>query len=349
MGQLDAMVDAILKELQARQHYLNNEEIKTIYYGGGTPSMLKSHHIARIQEEIYKLHKVDDHAEITFECNPDDLSIDYLTILKERGINRLSVGIQSFEEEELKKLNRAHTAVEAENCIRNAKNAGFSNISIDLIYGLPKTTISYWKKQIEKAIALGVTHISAYCLTIEDKTTFGSWLKKGKIKPLSDNKSLAQFKLLVSALTSNHFEHYEISNFALQRFVSKHNSAYWLGEKYLGIGPSAHSYNGSSRQWNIANNSQYIKKMSQNITVSEVEVLSDKDRFNEYLLTRLRTKWGIEKKSLKELSISLYRSIELVLAKQVQVGHLTETTTHFFITEKGKFLADNITSDLFVI
>ncbi|MFK8045712.1 MAG: radical SAM family heme chaperone HemW [Crocinitomicaceae bacterium] len=348
-GQLDDMVDSILLELEQRKFYLNNEEIKTIYYGGGTPSLLQDTHINLIQKKIYDLHPVVKDVEITFECNPDDLSIEYLTVLKKRGVNRLSIGIQSFEESELQKLNRAHTAIEAEKCIQSAHNIGFKNITIDLIYGLPKSTIFYWKNQIEKALALGVKHISAYCLTFEEKTAFGTWLQKGKIKPLSDEKSLAQFKLLVAQLKNNQFEHYEISNFALDGFISRHNSAYWLGEKYLGIGPSAHSYDGKSRQWNIANNPQYIKRINEESTVSEREVLSEKDKFNEYLLTRLRTKWGIEKNFLNQLSASLSGSIEPILADQKEMGHIKETNSHFFITEKGKFLVDNITSKLFVI
>lgn len=325
------------------------DTIDTVYYGGGTPSVLKVAHIKQIQSTIYQFFKVSKAVEITFECNPDDLSESYLMMLKNEGINRLSIGVQSFDEKELTNLNRAHSAAEAEASIITAQSIGINNITIDLIYGLPNSDIDYWKDQINKALELNVKHISAYCLTFEEKTTFGNWLKKGKIAPLSDEKNLTQFQHLVSALKANDFEHYEISNFALDGYISKHNSAYWLGSKYLGVGPSAHSYNGATRRWNMANNITYIKNINNNIKIYEEEFLSNKDVFNEYILTRLRTKWGIEKVYLEEKFPEYFSKIESKIIQFKKSDHISETETYFYITEKGKFIADYITSELFVI
>lgn len=346
---LNDMVNAILSEIKLRKTYLDGEVINTIYYGGGTPSILKSEHIQQIQQAINSNFKVAKPVEVTFECNPDDLSKNYLTMLNSHGINRLSIGVQSFDNTELTKLNRAHTSKEAENAIQTAQSVGIQNITIDLIYGLPNSDLDYWKRQIDQALKLGIKHISAYCLTFEEQTAFGNWLKKGKISPLSDEKNLAQFQYLVSALKAGHFEHYEISNFAIDSYISKHNSAYWLGEKYLGIGPSAHSFNGTSRQWNISNNPTYIKNMGEDKPFFQKEVLSDKDIFNEYILTRLRTKWGLEKNYLSIEFPQYNNKIKVKLDSFKQSNQITETDTHYYLTEKGKFIADHITSELFMI
>ena len=345
----DTLVNTIVLELKRRKQYLGDSIIKTIYYGGGTPSLLTDSQIDKIQSSIYQCYEVASDVEITFECNPDDLSKSYLQILKNRGINRLSIGVQSFEEAVLKKLNRAHSAKEAKNCISLAQEMGFENITIDLMYGLPDTSITYWQNQIDIAVGSGVKHISAYCLTYEAKTAFGDWLKKGKIIPLTDEHSLEQFKALISSLKVAGFEHYEISNFSIEGYISIHNSNYWLGEKYLGIGPSAHSFNGKSRQWNVSSNAQYVQKINDNASFFEIESLSSKDKFNEYILTRLRTKWGLEKSFLTAEFNELAASIEKTLIEHIHSGYISETSTHYFITEKGKFIADHITSELFVI
>lgn len=343
------MVNAIISEIRIRRAYLDEDIINTIYYGGGTPSVLQAKHIQQIQYAIKTTFEIAENAEVTFECNPDDLSKNYLTMLKNHGINRLSIGIQSFDDSELKKLNRAHTSKEAESAIQIAQSIGIQNITIDLIYGLPNTDLIYWKRQVNQALKLGVKHISAYCLTFEEKTAFGNWVKKGKISPLSDEKNLIQFQHLVSALKTMHFEHYEISNFAMDGYISKHNSAYWLGKKYLGLGPSAHSFNGISRQWNISNNLIYLKNINANIPFFEEEFLNRKDIFNEYILTRLRTKWGLDKKHLSFQFSEFYTKMVIKLNTFKQSAHISETNTHYYLTEKGKFIADHITSDLFII
>jgi len=347
--QLEKMVDSILKEIESRKHYLGSTAIETIYYGGGTPSLLAEKHIKQIQDSIYHHFKVVDDVEVTLECNPDDLLESYLKSLKKVGVNRLSIGVQSFDEDQLKKLNRAHNATEAKNAIRLAHKLGFHNITIDLMYGLPGTDIEYWTNQISEVLSLKIKHISAYCLTFEEKTAFGKWLKTGKILPLNDEKNLDQFKLLVQSLKNEGFEHYEISNFSLDGYISKHNSAYWLGNTYMGVGPSAHSFDGLSRQWNLANNPRYIKNVSENVKHYEEEVLTKKDHYNEYILTRLRTKWGLEKEYLESSFHDYLKISRPVFSKFIDSGDIIETRTHFYITEKGKFIADHITSDLFVI
>ncbi len=344
------MVDAICKEIELKKDYLNsNEIIKTIYFGGGTPSFISDNYFLQIIKSITQYYQIDSDIEFTVECNPDDLTKEKLLFYKKVGVNRLSIGIQSFDDNQLEFMNRAHNANEAENCVRIAQQLGFNNITIDLIYGLPKTDLHYWQNQIEKAINLGVNHISAYCLTIEPKTVFGSQFKKGKLNPATDDKSNAEFELLIKVLKKNGFEQYEISNFAKKGYISKHNSSYWLGEQYIGIGPSAHSFNGNTRQWNIANNHTYIKALSNHTSFFKTEVLSIENRFNEHILTRLRTKWGIDLNQLKQISEHHLKSIYPLLkqfetSKDITINHGTVT-----LTEKGKHLADYITAELFVV
>lgn len=342
------MVESICQELIQKKEYLNNELIKTIYFGGGTPSILSSEFLEEIVNTIYLSYKIVDNVEFTFECNPDDLNSEKLKDLKKLGVNRLSIGIQSFEDEQLQFMNRAHNSNEASNCVKLAQDNGFSNITIDLIYGLPNTSLDYWKKQIEKAIDLNVNHISAYCLTIEEKTVFGNWYKTGKLKLVEDEYSLTQFELLQSELKNNGFEHYEISNFSRNGFISKHNSAYWLGEKYIGIGPSAHSFNGDSRQWNVANNIKYINGFKNKVDTFEIENLSSSDKFNEYILTRLRTKWGVNLEDLflindENKNQTLEKINKFIISKDLELAENT-----IYITQKGKFIVDHISSELFI-
>lgn len=342
------MVEAICSELNIRKSYLNNERINTIYFGGGTPSVLNLDDLTKIVSQINKEFNVADDIEFTFECNPDDLSEQKLLELKAIGVNRLSIGIQSFENDQLEFMNRAHNANEAETCLKLAKKIGFDNITIDLIYGLPNTEESYWKSQIEKALSFNVPHISAYCLTIEKNTTFGHLYDKGKLNPLSDELSLNQFKLLQSELLAAGYEHYEISNFAKPKGVSKHNSAYWLGEKYLGVGPSAHSYNGKTRRWNLAHNINYIKAVNENKQFFEIETLSAKDEFNEFLLTRLRTKWGVDLDDL----FSIYSNPKIETLNRIKTFEDSKDVevrdNVLYLTNQGKFIADFITAELFV-
>ena len=342
------MTKAICLELEDRRQYLERDLIKTIYFGGGTPSILPLNDLKLIINTVYENYQVESDLEFTFEANPDDLTEQKLIDLKSVGINRLSIGIQSFDNDQLVFMNRAHNSLEANNCVQLAQKHGFDNITIDLIYGLPDTDESYWNKQVQKAIDLNVNHISAYCLTIEDKTVFGNWYKKGKLKPLADEDGLKQFRLLQSELNNVGFDHYEISNFSKDGFISKHNSAYWLGEKYLGIGPSAHSYNGPSRQWNIANNITYIRALSDKTSYFEVEVLTQKDKFNEYVLTRLRTKWGVNILDLFEICPFAQSGTQKRINAFVLNGDLELNLNVITLSQQGKFIADYISSELFI-
>jgi oxygen-independent coproporphyrinogen-3 oxidase len=342
------MTEAICIELELKKNYLNKETIKTIYFGGGTPSFISNSDFLTITNKIKNSYQIDVNIEFSIECNPDDLTGDKLKFYKSIGVNRLSVGIQSFNENQLLFMNRAHTANEAENCIKLAQQNGFDNITIDLIYGLPGSDEFYWRTQIDKALSLNINHISAYCLTIEPKTVFGNLFKKGKLQSADDDKSNTEFNLLIESLKDNGFEQYEISNFAKDGYISKHNSAYWLGEKYIGIGPSAHSYNGQSRQWNVANNFKYIKALTNRKKYFEVEVLDIDNLFNEYILTRLRTKWGINLDELNEISPQHLKLIQNVLNGFIKSGDINKKNQIITLTEKGKYLADYITGELFV-
>jgi oxygen-independent coproporphyrinogen-3 oxidase len=342
------VVDSICQELIQKKEYLKGEEIKTIYFGGGTPSIIKTELLQQIVNTISLTFDIVDDVEFTFECNPDDLNVEKLKDLKELGVNRLSIGIQSFENEQLEFMNRAHNSDEALNCVQLAQDNGFSNITIDLIYGIPNAPLNYWEKQIQKALELNVNHISAYCLTIEDKTVFGNWFKAGKLKLVEDEESLDQFKMLQSELNKNGYEHYEISNFSKNGFISNHNSAYWLGENYIGIGPSAHSYNGESRQWNVANNIKYINGFKNKITTFEIEELSQVDRFNEFILTRLRTKWGVDLESLFLIDNNHKKQTLKTIDKFVKNNDLELIDNSVYITQQGKFIVDYISSELFI-
>lgn len=343
-------VKTILLEIDQRINYLPNKTIETIYFGGGTPSLLSEKESFVILEKIYKLYNVSKHAEITFECNPDDLSDEKLKELKRLEANRLSIGLQSFDEEELVWMNRAHTAKESESSVKRAQDKGFENITIDLIYGSKFSNITNWKKTLDKAIALDVKHISSYNLTIEEKTKLGHDLKVKKEVAIDDEKSSEMFLEMIDRLEKNNFIQYEISNFGKEGFFSKHNSNYWKGEHYLGLGPSAHSFDGSSRQWNIANNNQYIKLVSEKRNAYfEKEILTEKERFNEYILTSLRTIWGIDLIYLKTNFNSDF--VKLFLTQvETYIKHesVIANDATYTLTEKGKLLADKIASDLFV-
>jgi len=342
------MVDSICEELIQKKDYLKGEKIKTIYFGGGTPSIIKTELLEKIVKTIYSMFEIVNDVEFTFECNPDDLNNEKLKDLKGLGVNRLSIGIQSFENEQLEFMNRAHNANEALNCVQLAQDNGFSNITIDLIYGIPNAPQDYWEKQIEKALKLNVNHISAYCLTIEEKTVFGNWYKTGKLKLEEDESSLDQFKMLQSELHKNGYEHYEISNFSRNGFISNHNSAYWLGENYIGIGPSAHSFNGESRQWNVANNIKYINGFKNNTPTFEIENLSQSDRFNEFILTRLRTKWGVNLDELFLIEDKHKKQTLKLIDNFIENNNLQLIDNTIYITQQGKFIVDYISSELFI-
>jgi len=346
----EALVKTILTEIDVRHDYLKDKNIQTIYFGGGTPSLLSEKETFLILEKIYKLYNVSKDAEITLECNPDDLSDDKLKELKRLEINRLSIGLQSFDEEELVWMNRAHTAKESEASVKRAQDRGFENITIDLIYGSKFSNLANWKKTLDNAIALDVKHISSYNLTIEEKTKLGHDYKVKKEIAIDEEKSSDMFIEMIDRLEKNNFIHYEISNFGKEGFFSSHNSNYWKGEHYLGLGPSAHSFDGLSRQWNVANNNVYIKKLSEKTyDFFEKEILTEKERFNEYVLTSLRTIWGIDLIYLKANFNSDYiktflNQVDIYIKQQ----HIVVKQDTYTLTEKGKLLADKIASELFM-
>ena len=344
----DLMIKSMVKEIDVHCNFTDTA-IETIYFGGGTPSILGIQDIDTLLNKIKKTFLVVNEPEITFEANPDDLTSEKLRELKNAGINRLSIGIQSFHDDDLLLMNRAHSCDQAINSIKLAQEEGFSNISIDLIYGLPGLSASNWSANIQNAIDLNVQHISAYCLTIEKKTVFYNWHESNKIILPDDQQTLDQFVVLTDLLVANGFEHYEISNFGKQGYYSKHNSNYWLQEKYLGIGPSAHSFNGQSRMWNVRNNNQYIKAIAEKTTFYDQETLTPRDHFNEYILTRLRTKWGINKVELKDRHQTYYAILKKQMKKWLDQKMVLENDTFFVLSPSGKFIADRIISDLFII
>jgi len=347
MKKKDEMVLALVKEIQLRKEEFKEEVVETIYFGGGTPSRLLIEDIQLQIAAIYENYKVVENPEITLEANPDDLSEDYLINLKQIGINRLSIGIQSFFEEDLQMMNRAHNSEEAKKCLETATKY-FDNISLDLIYGIPGMSNDKWKQNIETALSFNIPHISSYALTVEPKTALNKLIQTGKIAEPKDEVASEHFNIFVETLEANGFVHYELSNFGKPDYFSKNNSAYWLGKKYIGIGPSAHSYDGISRSWNIANNLLYLKSIQENKLPNEMEILSVADRYNEYIMTGLRTIWGV---SLDRIQAEFGQKYLDYLLKQGQKfiddellfikGNILKPTS------KGKFLADGIASDLF--
>jgi oxygen-independent coproporphyrinogen-3 oxidase len=342
------LVNAICTELSLRKEYLQPNIYNTIYFGGGTPSLLTKDELTQIFDEIGKNFRMKENAEITIECNPDDLTEEKLSELKSAGINRLSVGLQSFDDAELKWMNRAHNAKESEECIKRAQDKGFDNITIDLIYGSKFQTPKSWELTLQKAIELNVQHISAYNLTVEEKTALGNAVNKGIELATDDEKSSEEFLFMIDFLEANGFEHYEISNFAKEGFESKHNSNYWKGHHYLGIGPSAHSFNGLTRQWNISNNNVYVKEVNANGSYFETELLSTQNRFNEYVLTGLRTKWGCDVKMIEKLFGEKYLNhFKTEIEKYIPEFAISNEQI-FTLTKKGRLFADKIAMEMFV-
>jgi len=349
MKKKDEMVLALAKEIQMRKNEFENEVVETIYFGGGTPSRLPIADLRLQMDSIYKNYKVAQNPEITLEANPDDLSEEYIIALSKIGINRLSIGIQSFFEDDLTTMNRAHSSAEARKCLEIATQY-FDNISLDLIYGIPGMSNEKWKQNIETALSFGIPHISSYALTVESKTALNKLIQTGKIAKPSDEVAEAHFQILVETLEKNGFIHYELSNFGKENYFSKNNSAYWLGKKYIGIGPSAHSYDGVSRSWNVSNNSIYLKSLEENKLPNEIEILSKTDRYNEYIMTGLRTIWGV---SLDRIATEFGNDYLDYLQKQAQKfindGLLFIDNNILKPTPKGKFLTDGIASDLFLV
>lgn len=341
------MIDAMLREIGLRKQELEGERISTIYFGGGTPSLLPAEQLNALLGTIRDTFDCVEAPECTLEANPDDITEAKVQEWKAAGINRLSVGIQSFDEMDLRWMNRAHSAEQGLDCIHIAQAGGITNISLDLMYGLPEMDNDRWLKQIRQAIALDVTHISAYCLTVETKTALHKLVQQQKIVPASNEAQGEQFELLVSTLKAAGIHQYEISNFAKEGFISQHNSNYWRGVPYLGIGPSAHSFDGKSRSWNIASNKEYIRRINAGESWLETELLTGKDQFNELLLTGLRTIWGVDLVQLGKLH-QLSAAFEKTLEEYSTKGWITANGNQLVLTEAGKLWADAIAQDLFV-
>ena len=343
------LVAALCREMALQQQYLSGREVNTVYFGGGTPSLLTAEELQQLLEALHRHFQIAPDAEITLEANPDDLTPEKLAALVASPVNRLSIGIQSFHGPHLQLMNRAHNATEAATCVQDAQAAGFDNISIDLIYGVPAPDHTLWQEDMARAFALGVQHLSCYALTIEPKTAFGNWTRKGRFLPAGEDFVAEQFEMLLEQMHLHGFEQYEISNFCRPGFHSRHNSNYWRGVPYLGLGPSAHSYSGTARQHNIASNAAYLRAISEGMVPATLDQLSAEDNANEYILTSLRTSWGCDLAQLqREHGIDLQARHQSRLARYTAGGFLQTEGQVVRLTDKGKLLADQIATDLFV-
>lgn len=341
-------MEAICKELHQKAALLNKQTIHTIYFGGGSPSILNTNQLKKIVSCIQSLTDTSQVIEMTLEANPDDMHPEKLSDWLQLGFNRLSIGIQSFRDADLLLMNRAHNQEQAIKGIQLAQKIGFNNISIDLIYGIPGLSHTEWLNNIAIAIALKVPHVSSYCLTVEPKTVLAYQINNKLLPELDDEQANEQFILLIDQLAANGIDQYEISNFAKKGYESKHNSAYWSGVHYIGIGPGAHSYNGTHRTWNLSNNQLYKQAIDKHSVYEETEELSPFDRYNEYLMTGLRTREGIDKhrlsKLIADLPIQTYKS---GFSKWINEGKIIETNTHYFLSKDARFFADGIAAALF--
>lgn len=345
----EAMVGALIKELELRKAEFASEEVHTIYFGGGTPSVLEASEIDRILSAVRSHYIVISEPEITLEANPDDLSRERIRELAASSINRLSIGVQSFFEADLRMMNRAHNAQEAETCITLATEF-FDNVSIDLIYGIPGMTNESWLANLEKALGFGVPHISSYALTVEPRTALKALIDKGEIPPVDDTLAAGHYRILCESLREAGYINYEFSNFGKQGFFSRNNMAYWQGRKYIGIGPSAHSYDGIRRGWNVGNNTKYIKSIAKGVLPMETEVLNPTDRYNEYIMTGLRTIWGVSLADIQEHFGGEFHAYLMEQAtEKIKSGLLQLESDYLTITPKGKFLSDGIAADLFMV
>jgi oxygen-independent coproporphyrinogen-3 oxidase len=343
-------LDALLKEITLRRNYLESEKVNTIYFGGGTPSLLSAEELKRIMDVLYAVSEVEPEAEITFEANPDDVDALRLSTWKENGVNRLSIGIQSFFKEDLLWMNRAHTELQAKECINLAKQAGFHNMSIDLIYGTPTLTDDRWLHNLQTAVSMNIPHLSCYALTVEPGTALDSMTRKKKVQLVNNDDQARQFLLMTEFLCSNGYEHYEISNFSLPGKRSRHNSSYWSGANYIGLGPSAHSFKAASRQWNVANNALYIKSLAAGQLPFEQEFLSASQQFNEYVMTSLRTMEGSDVEVVRrKFGDEVADDLEKNVAKFVERGWMRKQNGMLILSEEGKLFADGIAAELFAL
>jgi len=342
------MLLAMQQEVSLQASFLSGESVDSVYFGGGTPSLLDADDLLRLMDTVVTHFDIRGDAEITLEANPDDLDQAKVTALKGTPINRFSIGIQSFFEEDLRWMNRAHNALEAHGAIQRVQDSGYRNITADLIYGFPLLTDRKWDENIDRLLAFDVPHISAYGITVEPRTALAAFIRKGKQSPMDEEQSATQFVRLIERLSAAGYEQYEISNFAKPGYHARHNSSYWKGVPYLGIGPSAHSFDGSNRQWNVRNNAVYIQSIGRGMIPYELEVLTDRDRLNEYIMTSLRTVWGLDlayvaRRFGDRAAATLKSGLQPFVADE-EVSLLGGVAT---LTTKGKLLADRIASELF--
>ncbi len=343
-----ALVQALLHELDLQRHYLGGATLQSIYLGGGTPSLLDQRELALLFEKIYALHSVAGDAEITLEANPDDLSAEKLADWRAyTPINRLSIGIQSFFEADLQWMNRAHNAAQSRQCLADAAAAGFDDLTVDLIYGAPVTTDEHWAENLRIALNAGIPHLSCYCLTVEEGTALAHFVRKGTAAPVDEEKAARQFEYLQDAAAANGYEHYEISNFARPGRYARHNSSYWKGESYLGVGPSAHSFDGGSRQWNVANNARYMRALAAGELPFEREQLTPAQRYNEYVMTGLRTSWGCEQAKLAAFGAPYADYFAASVERFIENGTVERLEHGYRLSRSGKILADRIAAELF--
>lgn len=343
---INELVTMLIFELWERRDYLNDQNIQTIYFGGGTPSLLNAAQLQKIIRACRTIFHVSDDVELTMEANPDDLNLDYLKSVFDIGVNRLSIGIQSFAQSDLKLMKRRHNPIQARNAVMQARKVGFKNISVDLIYGVPGMSSEQWKQNLDEVMKMNVEHISAYHLTYHKGTRLWKDLQKGVINEIDEQESVNQFNALVEVTQQNNFIHYEISNFALDGYYSKHNSSYWNQTEYIGLGPSAHSFNGVSRQWNIASLKHYLKALEEARIPSKIEYLTEKDRYNDYMITSLRTIWGVDLRKLKnEFGKDVTTHVEGVIEKYRKAGQLEIIDETIKLRQDGWFVSDTILTD----
>lgn len=349
-GLIDPVVDSIVKEIEIRKDYLSDKHIQTVYFGGGTPSLLKAEHFNRIFKKIEQNFNVDKNAEISFEANPDDLSNDYFNDISSLPFNRISIGIQSFFDDELENIRRRHSGQQAIEAVRRAQDYGFKNLSIDLIFGLPNQTFERWESNIQKALSLNVQHISAYGLTYEEGTALFQQRKRGIVKEIPDDQMVGMYEMLVEKLAEKGFNRYEISNFALSGYKSRHNSSYWEGIHYLGLGPSAHSYNGHERQWNISSNRKYLDNISAGKDFFEKETLTPTDKYNDYVMVNIRKADGINKDIvLEQFGIDFLSFLEEEIADFIKNELIILENNHYKLSAKGIHITNTILESIFRI
>ncbi|MEZ4906400.1 MAG: radical SAM family heme chaperone HemW [Saprospiraceae bacterium] len=343
-----AFLSSLLKEIEIVPNIFKNEKLNSLYFGGGTPSILNYEELSHIINKIKEKFSFETNAEVTLEANPDDITLNYIDGIKKASINRLSIGIQSFNDVQLTLLNRNHNAKTAINAIKNAKKGGISNLNIDLIFGIPYSNLEKWQKNLDIFLDLDIDHLSCYNLTVENKTALYHDIKSGKIPMIDEEMSAEIFLYNIEYLQKYGYEHYEISNFARNQKYAIHNTSYWQREKYIGLGPSAHSYDGEKRYWNVANARKYIESINNNKSPQESESLNIENKFNEYIMTGLRTMWGIDSKEIDKFGNKIKNNFYDKIGYFIDTKMIVEIEGNYTLSKKGKLYADNISSDLFI-